>query len=295
MLQNDAMMSIIDFMAHGIQIRYLAKSEKYFPTDMQSGYDSALHRIAYEIWQAGSKYSADAIDVTTFILVKSGKSKVTLAGIDTEIHSGSLIIFGYQADVQIEVTEDMEIYVICTGREKKQLLRKYGLQLGDAFELHPVKEEAYDVCEKMLQFALSDLLMKQQICNSYLHLLLRMFNNDKIAKTHSISDGEEIVESVCLYIEANLDTLHDIAPIVRYAGYSKEHLARLFKRHRGATTLKYLRQRQMLMARELIRANGLRLDQVAGHFGFSDSYAFSKAYRKIMKKSPGSEHKPDRP
>jgi transcriptional regulator GlxA family with amidase domain len=168
------------------------------------------------------------------------------------------------------------------------MMNRYGLRQGDISKVESLAGEVYKTCAEILKMALSEITLRQKICNHQLHLVLQMLENDNCAiKAHD--NIEDIVDGVCRFIEVNLDNLRDTEEIVRHSGYSREHLGRLFKKYRGVTTLRYLRQRQMLLARELLRNSGYTLGMIAEYFGFSDAYAFSKSYRKIMGRSPGKE------
>lgn len=283
-------MSIIDIMPHEIAIAYLQAADKYFLPDTQAGYDLALYRIAHEIWQRGSEYCARNIDAVTFLVVNDGASRVCMDGVWSDLHPGNMVVYGNQTVTRIEVDADMDVYVICLAAGCTQMLRLYGLEQGILLDLRHSFAEVRHICGQMLQIALSEIPLRQKLCNHYLRLLMGVFESENTTDA-STDNGECIVESVCQYIESNLDMLHDMQPIIKYSGYSQEHLGRLFKKHRGVTTLRYLRQRQMMLARELIRNSGFTLSQAAEYFGFSDAYAFSKTFRKLMGHSPGKERR----
>ena len=68
-----------------------------------------------------------------------------------------------------------------------------------------------------------------------------------------------------------------------------EHLCRVFRREQGMTPVRYRNELRIRAARELLRNTYLPCKAIAERLGYSDVYAFSKAYRREAGCSPSSE------
>ncbi len=84
-------------------------------------------------------------------------------------------------------------------------------------------------------------------------------------------------------------TLVDIA---RQAGMSRSNLARRFKEILGETPINYLTRWRMLKARELLRISGRSLSDIAESVGYGSEAAFSRAFKRQFKQSPGVFRRP---
>ncbi len=67
---------------------------------------------------------------------------------------------------------------------------------------------------------------------------------------------------------------------------STDHLRKLFKQYTGMTPLEYLTHMRMNYAANLLYNKSLTIKEIARMVGFIDPYYFSKAFKKMMGKSP---------
>lgn len=78
-------------------------------------------------------------------------------------------------------------------------------------------------------------------------------------------------------------TVPDLAEL---AGVTPEHLCRQFKTRYGLSPMAYRRRLQISAARTLLADSALPCKEIAHSLGFSDSYAFSRAFKKAVGESP---------
>ncbi|MFN8864495.1 MAG: helix-turn-helix transcriptional regulator [Flavobacteriales bacterium] len=105
--------------------------------------------------------------------------------------------------------------------------------------------------------------------------------------------NEEVLRSLLSAREVMDDSLAadlSLDEISAHAGLSKYHFIRLFKSTFGMSPYQYIRRRGLEAARIDLQ-KGHSLTDVAVRFGFADSSAFSKAFRKEFGSSPGSVRK----
>lgn len=70
------------------------------------------------------------------------------------------------------------------------------------------------------------------------------------------------------------------------AGYTPQHLNRLFKRTLGITPLRYLTRLRMDRAAELLSEGRLSVEGVAAELGYDDPFYFSRVFRSHFGRSP---------
>lgn len=88
-----------------------------------------------------------------------------------------------------------------------------------------------------------------------------------------------------------LPSLHEegitLGELARRAGYSPQHLNRLFRKSVGMTPLRILHGMRLDRAASLLRETELTAEAIAEQLGFNDAAYFSRAFRKQFGQSPG--------
>ena len=93
---------------------------------------------------------------------------------------------------------------------------------------------------------------------------------------------------VCDYIEANLAGDLSLAKLARMAGVSASHFKALFKAAPGVPTHRYVVRRRVARAVELIKAQTMRLAEVALETGFAHQSHLARAMRSVIGRTPGA-------
>lgn len=89
------------------------------------------------------------------------------------------------------------------------------------------------------------------------------------------------------YIDANYMNDISIAGIAHNLNVNRKYLARIFKDKSGMTMQQYLIKKRMSEAKKFLKA-GYTVEEAAYMSGYSDSFAFSKMFKKTYGKSPVS-------
>ncbi|GAB2642421.1 GlxA family transcriptional regulator [Nocardia goodfellowii] len=97
-----------------------------------------------------------------------------------------------------------------------------------------------------------------------------------------------LVRRVVEYIGAHLDGDLDGPALSAVAGTSDRHLTRLFVQEIGETPGKYVRRIRADTAARLLRSTGLRLDEIAGHCGYSSAETLRQAFTARFGQSPSA-------
>lgn len=98
----------------------------------------------------------------------------------------------------------------------------------------------------------------------------------------------DYVEFIKEYIAINY--MHEVlfADLANVAHISRSHLSNLFKKEVGCTFPEYLTQFRINKAREIIKINNIKLNEVANMVGYKDYAHFSKVFKKITGMPPES-------
>ena len=131
-----------------------------------------------------------------------------------------------------------------------------------------------DAAEKDKPFWLSALLreVEYQICQS---------------ADRPLSPNELIIESLCRKITENPSRYRKIADLPSIHACSRDHLIRLFKKHRGITPGEFIIRARIDHAKQLLQLPGMSVKQAALDLGYPDPYAFSKQFKVRTGMPPG--------
>ncbi len=88
------------------------------------------------------------------------------------------------------------------------------------------------------------------------------------------------------YIEANLDNDLGLAEISAVAGLSQFHFARSFRTTTGLTPQRYLMERRIERAKELLTTNDMPIIEISLRTGFKNQSHFTTLFRKFTNLTP---------
>ena len=94
------------------------------------------------------------------------------------------------------------------------------------------------------------------------------------------------LQPVLIYITENLHRPVSIVELAQISGLSEKYFIRYFKEAIGVSPGKYLNQLKMNRARTLIYRKEHTLKEISNLLGYSDQYAFSKAFKKHYRLPP---------
>ncbi|ATM95635.1 putative right origin-binding protein [Yersinia frederiksenii] len=97
----------------------------------------------------------------------------------------------------------------------------------------------------------------------------------------------EIINSIMLWIDDNVDKPLKISDIAERAGYSKWHLQRVFHRMTEQTIASYIRNKKLeSAAKDLITKNETIAD-IAYNYGYDSQQSFTRSFKKKYNIPPG--------
>lgn len=96
----------------------------------------------------------------------------------------------------------------------------------------------------------------------------------------------EIVRSVLEIIDRSYQDGTPLSRIAQAAGVCRSHLCRVFKRVTGLCLKRFLTQRRLQVAKELLQEAGATIDQVARRVGYRDVSHFDRVLRRWEGRTP---------
>lgn len=100
-------------------------------------------------------------------------------------------------------------------------------------------------------------------------------------------DYKEKIQTSLEYIEENLSEKILLDNLAKDAFLSKYHYHRLFHEIIGETVMSYIRKRRLNEAAKELIENNSKIVDIALKYQFGSQEAFSRAFKKMFKVSPG--------
>ncbi len=97
-----------------------------------------------------------------------------------------------------------------------------------------------------------------------------------------------LVAQLRSYLEENLARRHTLDELARYAGYSKFHLCKLFRKATGQSFVQYINTRRILRACDRIRSGRDSINQIGLEVGFQNLNHFYRTFKKLTGRHPSS-------
>ena len=110
------------------------------------------------------------------------------------------------------------------------------------------------------------------------------------AKGRSVSYLSKVKRSID-YIEANLREKLDLVRVAKVIAFSPYHFHYVFSVTVGETFKGYIRKRRLTEAAHELRGTKQRILDVAVSFGFESQEAFTRAFKKMFRMTPGAYRK----
>lgn len=94
------------------------------------------------------------------------------------------------------------------------------------------------------------------------------------------------VYTVIKYIENNIFEKIDVKIIAKEVGYNYSYISDMFKRKTGITIQRYISNKKIQKAIELLKYGKLNITQVAQRLNYANIQSFNKAFKRTMGCAP---------
>lgn len=133
---------------------------------------------------------------------------------------------------------------------------------------------------------------KTKIRISVLDLLVALAEEFSEENKNRDSDKQmEIIKHVIEYISDNYSSEITIDTLSQFAGYSRAHLSRQFKKATGLSIVEYINYIRCTNAHTMLIGENKTVSEVALECGFSNMSYFSKIYKRVIGNLPSVDSK----
>lgn len=219
-----------------------------------------------------------------FVLSGKGILRIGDRQYDVHEHQVFLIPEDTRSFYQADRDDPWEyIWFHIGGPKIPMILKEAGLT-----EDHPVYTPlgCADIIEGLAEDIL-DNYTRQYYCVGTLYKMCDyMIENSSVREEKDYESSLVYVKNVISYIQLKYSEPVKIEKIAFSLGLNRSYLTRLFKNATGYSLQEYLLTYRMKMAAKLLSGSSLSVADVASSVGYTDTFTFSKAFKRYYGKSP---------
>lgn len=141
--------------------------------------------------------------------------------------------------------------------------------------------------DELLSAAPSGKVYVELIARAMAIRLLRAHAISTPLRTHRGGLSQALLRRVIEYIDAHLDQDLGLRSLAEVAGLSEDHFARTFRESTGMPPYRYLLQRRLTRARELLETSDMPIAEIAQTLGFADQSHLTNLLRRDTGMTPG--------
>ncbi len=228
-----------------------------------------------------------------FHYVISGKGHLILNGIRHEIHAheGFLIPKNCMAYYEADAKDPWHYaWIHVDGPRARELFRQ--VELTESSPIFRPNSRCDEIYQTIID--IYDHLDEECYCLGKVYEFFNYLVTRHTVPEDAVSDPKlQYVKKVIRYIQVKYSEDISVEDIAFVCGLNRSYLTRLFKEATGYTPQQYLINYRIKKAKELLAESNETIQYIACLVGYTDTFTFSKAFRKIVGQAP-SEYREKR-
>lgn len=190
-------------------------------------------------------------------------------------------------------TDPWSIYWIhFDGDKAKQLIEKYGMSKKSQSADSKLLEERIRLFDGIFYNLENENAESNQVfAGSALMMLLCSFILEPQFRRIRDIRQEDVAGKAIGFMKANLGRKLCLAELALYCNLSVSHFCLEFKKRTSYTPVEYLNNLRVQQACQMLDLTNMKVNEIAYRLGFSDSFYFSRVFRKVIGYSPTAYRK----
>lgn len=254
--------------------------------DYNKSNDFYLYEVGTYKCNSGYSYGPLIRTESIFHYVISGKGHLVLNGkrYDISAHQGFLIPKNYMAYYEADKDDPWAYaWIHVDGPRAKELFFQTGLNADNPLFIPTTPaDEIFDIIIDIYEHLDEECYCLGKVYEFFNALVVKSQKQEDSASDQRLL----YVQKVVRYIQVKYSESISIEDIAYICGLNRSYLTRLFKDASGYTPQQYLINYRIKKAKEILADSDEPIQQVAYMVGYTDTFTFSKAFKKIVGLSP---------
>lgn len=220
--------------------------------------------------------------------VADGEGRVVLDPASYPLSPGVMFCYGPETGHRILNRLDRPMtkyFVDFVGTEAEGLFIKGHFAPGGAVRILDVEPMRF-LFDELIDAGLGDSAISKDLCSAYLRVILLKAANGVVPSPKTSPLTASQFHRWLEYINAHFTRLRDLHDIAAELNTRPAQLCRVFKQHGHAGPFRYLTQKKMNFAAQLLAARRVTVREAAEQVGYADPYHFSRLFKRHFGQSP---------
>ena len=263
---------------------------QYFYYDTAPDYNKQLAIVCGGYEQCSPNYDINRINYPYFFIKYTIQGKGILDIDSKKINIKPGILTGFESGTAHHYTADpndpMKHYFITfVGSESKELFSKSSLSKKHYVEVENTEETLF-LFEKMMSLGNNRPEYSQEICCSYLRIILLEQAINSVKSKASLSISMVTYQECKFYIDNNFSSIKSVLEVANKCKVDARYMSSLFKRYCHISPSQYLMRLKLNRAANLLLNTDMTVKEISHEVGFIDQYHFSRNFKKFHGMSP---------
>lgn len=218
-----------------------------------------------------------------FELIVGGAGSLTLEKQYYPLNPGTVFVYGGNVTHRIQASPSKALtkyFFAVTEGEVEDWMREAGIRMPSVFQVRNLAELT-NLCEVMTNLGRGDSHDRQRLCLATFQYFLLRAGALCIESEGEGGTAQATYRRCRKLIEESFSRLSTVQEIAEACHVAPEYLCRLFRRFRRQTPYQYLQSLKMNRAVELLHSGSYNVKEVATELGFSDTFHFSRSFKRI--------------
>lgn len=251
--------------------------------------------IRHTRMEQGEELHAYRMPSSVFLYVTKGSAQLQLDGISHRVSRFSLLHGGKGIYLDITADELLEYYIILykavlalpSRQETIKLMEQHNpFQMQYVFKPHYPISVFHHVTSMSKEWHRSNLLDKLQVKAIFYQMVYEIL--EQMERQNIIAVKPDLVAQAVRYIHERYREPITLETLLEHLSCSSRQLLRAFKKQVRTSPIDYLIQLRMSKAKHLLLSTDFTLKEIADSVGYTDSYYFSRIFKKYEGVSPTS-------
>jgi iron complex transport system substrate-binding protein len=243
--------------------------------------------------EQGEELHAYRMPSSAFLYVTRGSAQLQLDGIAHRVSQYSLIHGGKGFYLDITADELLDYYIILYKAVLALPVRQETLKLmeqNNPFQMQYVFKPHYPITvfhhitSMSKEWQRSNLLDNLQVKAMFYQMVYEIL--EQMERQNVIAVKPDLVAQAVRYIHEHYQEPITLETLLEHLGCSSRQLLRAFKKQVRTSPIDYLIQLRMSNAKHLLLSTDFTLKEIAESVGYTDSYYFSRIFKKYEGVSP---------
>lgn len=260
----------------------------------KQGYLLETYRLFYLNDRAGQEFDFHYHEFNKIVIPLAGRVSYRADDATYALRPWDVLLIKHhtihRADIDLSVPYERYILYISPNFIERQMP---GEGLQDCFDGEHRLLQLKETQRTQLAALLQELLEEQQtplpdssvLCRVLLLRMLILLRRVEPSDRQSAVTYDGKMTPILSYINEHLDQPLTVDDIAKQAYLSRSHFMRMFKERMGCTVYRYLRQKRLARAAQLI-TEGVPAGKAAEESGFTDYSVFLRAFRQVYHTNP---------